>query len=231
MKTIGIIGGISWVSTIDYYKLINQLTNQQLGGSHAAQIILYSLNFQEFKSLLDADDWVNISKLFVGIAFRLKEAGADCIVVASNTPHLVADDIQNAVSIPLLHIADATAKIVQSEKLTRVALLGTKFVMDRSFFKDKLSLYGIETVLPNLSEKEFIHRTIFSELTQNIFTEETKDGYLKIIERLIGEGAEGIIYACTEIPILLQNKTVGVKTFDTSFIHAKAAVAFATEIE
>jgi aspartate racemase len=142
---------------------------------------------------------------------------------------LIADDVQKAVGLPLLHIADATAKAIQSDNLSKVALLGTKFVMDQPFFRDKLSLFGIETILPNNSGREFIHNSIFSELTKGIFTEETKERYLNIIERLIGEGAEGIICACTEIPILLQNKTVSVKTFDTTLIHAKAAVAFATD--
>lgn len=229
MKTVGLIGGTSWVSTIDYYKLINKLTNEKLGGSNAAQILLYSLNFQEFKNLLDANDWKTISELFIDLANKLKNAGADCIVLAANTPHLIANDIQKAVSLPLLHIADATAKAIQTENITKVALLGTRFVMDRPFFRDNLFIYGIETVLPNNDEKEFIHNSIFSELTKGLFTKETKERYLKIIERLISEGAEGIIYACTEIPILLKNNAVPVKIFDTTLIHTKAAVDFATE--
>jgi len=229
MKTIGLIGGTSWVSTIDYYRLMNQLTHEKLGHSNAARIVLYSVNFQDFKNLLDINDWKTIAALFTDIARKLKDAGADCLVIGANTPHLIAEDVQEAVSLPLIHIADATGKEILNSNIKKVALLGTKFVMDNSFFKDKLALYGIETILPMAMERNFIHESIFSELTKAIFTEETKKKYLKIIDRLIEEGAEGVIYACTEIPILLKDEKVNVKTFDTIYIHAKAAVDFATE--
>jgi len=229
MKTIGLIGGTSWVSTVDYYRLMNQLMHEKLGHSNAARIVLYSVNFQDFKNLLDINDWKTIAALFTDIARKLKDAGADCLVIGANTPHLIAEDVQEAVSLPLIHIADATGKEILNSNIKKVALLGTKFVMDNSFFKDKLALYGIETILPIAMERNFIHESIFSELTKAIFTEETKKKYLKIIDRLIDEGAEGVIYACTEIPILLKDEKVNVKTFDTIYIHAKAAVDFATE--
>ena len=229
MKTIGLIGGTSWVSTIDYYKLMNQMAHEKLGSSNAARIILYSLNFQEFKNLLDVNDWKTIAALFIDLAKKLKNAGADCIIIGANTPHLIADDVQEAVPLPLIHIADATGKEILNSNIKRVALLGTKFVMENSFFKDKLALYDIETILPVETERNFIHDTIFSELTKAIFTQETRKKYLQIIHRLIDEGAQGVIYACTEIPILLKDEKVNVKTFDTTFIHAKAAVDFATK--
>ena len=229
MKTIGLIGGTSWVSTVDYYRLMNQLMHEKLGHSNAARIVLYSVNFQDFKNLLDINDWKTIAALFTDIARKLKDAGADCLVIGANTPHLIAEDVQEAVSLPLIHIADATGKEILNSNIKKIALLGTKFVMDNSFFKDKLALYGIETILPIAMERNFIHESIFSELTKAIFTEETKKKYLKIIDRLIDEGAEGVIYACTEIPILLKDEKVNVKTFDTIYIHAKAAVDFATE--
>jgi len=229
MKTIGLIGGTSWVSTVDYYRLMNQLTHEKLGHSNAARIVLYSVNFQDFKNLLDINDWKTIAALFTDIARKLKDAGADCLVIGANTPHLIAEDVQEAVSLPLIHIADATGKEILNSNIKKIALLGTKFVMDNSFFKDKLALYGIETILPIAMERNFIHESIFSELTKAIFTEETKKKYLKIIDRLIEEGAEGVIYACTEIPILLKDEKVNVRTFDTIYIHAKAAVDFATE--
>jgi len=229
MKTIGLIGGTSWVSTVDYYRLMNQLTHEKLGHSNAARIVLYSVNFQDFKNLLDINDWKTIAALFTDIARKLKDAGADCLVIGANTPHLIAEDVQEAVSLPLIHIADATGKEILNNNIKKVALLGTKFVMDNSFFKDKLALYGIETILPTEMDRNVIHQSIFSELTKAIFTEETKKKYLKIIDRLIEEGAEGVIYACTEIPILLKDEKVNVKTFDTIYIHAKAAVDFATE--
>ena len=229
MKTIGLIGGTSWVSTVDYYRLMNQLMHEKLGHSNAARIVLYSVNFQDFKNLLDINDWKTIAALFTDIARKLKDAGADCLVIGANTPHLIAEDVQEAVSLPLIHIADATGKEILNSNIKKIALLGTKFVMDNSFFKDKLALYGIETILPIAMERNFIHESIFSELTKAIFTEETKKKYLKIIDRLIEEGAEGVIYACTEIPILLKDEKVNVRTFDTIYIHAKAAVDFATE--
>ncbi|GEO08683.1 aspartate/glutamate racemase family protein [Segetibacter aerophilus] len=227
MKTIGLIGGTSWVSTIDYYKLINQLTNEKLGGSNAARIILYSVNFQEFKNLMDIDNWNEIAARFSDIARKLEGAGAECIVICANTPHLIADVVEQAVKLPLIHIAEETAKEIETRKVKKVALLGTRFVMDKPFFKDKLALGGIRTILPREADKEFIHNSIFTELTRDIFTEETKEKYLQIIEDVIQEGAEGIIYACTEIPILLKGCKVKVETFDTTVIHAKAAVAFA----
>ena len=229
MKTIGLIGGTSWVSTVDYYRLMNQLMHEKLGHSNAARIVLYSVNFQDFKNLLDINDWKTIAALFTDIARKLKDAGADCLVIGANTPHLIAEDVQEAVSLPLIHIADATGKEILNSNIKKIALLGTKFVMDNSFFKDKLALYGIETILPIAMERNFIHESIFSELTKAIFTEETKKKYLKIIDRLTEEGAEGVIYACTEIPILLKDEKVNAKTFDTTYIHAKAAVEFATK--
>jgi aspartate racemase len=227
MKTIGLIGGTSWISTIDYYKVMNQLTHEKLGNSNTAKIILYSINFHDFKNLLDINAWPRIAALFIDIGTKLKNAGADCIVIGANTPHVIAKEVAEAVPLPLIHIADAAAKEIENKNIKKVALLGTKFVMDNSFFSDKLSLYGIETMLPDETEKDFIHDSIFKELTKAIFTTETRGKYLQIIDRLIKEGAQGIIYACTEIPILLQEQKVKVKTFDTTFIHAKAAVDFA----
>jgi len=224
MKTIGLIGGTSWVSTIDYYRLLNQLVHQRLGDSNAARIILYSVNFQEFKNLLDSNDWETIAKEFSAIAQKLQAAGAGCVALAANTPHLIADKVKEAIDVPLVHIAEATAAAIRQQGLTKVSLLGTRFVMDQPFYKDKLSAQGIETLLPNEEEKDFLHRSIFDELTRDIFTEETKERYLQIISRLIAEGAEGIIYACTEIPILLQGREVAVSTFDTTSIHATAIV-------
>jgi aspartate racemase len=185
--------------------------------------------FKILKILLDADDWERIAVLFTDVATKLKTAGADCIVIGANTPHLIADNVQKAVPLPFIHIAEATAKEILNNNVKKVALLGTKFVMERSFFRDKLALYGIETILPTEAERNFIHATIFNELTRAIFNKETRDKYSRISERLIQEGADGIIYACTEIPILLHDQEVKVKTFDTTYIHAKAAVDFATE--
>lgn len=226
MKTIGLIGGTSWVSTLDYYRLINELTNEKLGGVHAARLLLYSLNFGEIKELLDKNDWESITAIYTDVATKLKAAGADCIVLAANTPHLIADKIQKAAGVPLIHIAEATAKVIRDSGIQKVALLGTKFVMESNFFPDILAAHGIETIVPNEAERGFINESIFTELTRNIFTPETKRRYVELIDRLITTGASGIVYACTEIPILLQDISIPVKTFDTTLIHARSVVDF-----
>ncbi|OQP64029.1 aspartate racemase [Niastella vici] len=227
MKTIGLIGGTSWVSTIDYYKLINQLTNEQLGGVHAAKLILYSLNFGEIKALLDEDNWERIAEIYISVATVLKEAGAECIALAANTPHMIAGKLQQAVDLPLIHIAQATAKAISETGIKKVALLGTRFVMENTFYSEILSQHGIETIVPGTPDRTYINNSIFSEMAKGVFTAETKATYLELIDRLISKGAEGIVFACTEIPILLKDTNVPVKTFDTTFIHALAIVAFA----
>ena len=229
MKTLGLIGGTGWVSTVDYYKLINELTNEKLGGVHAAKLILYSLNFGEIKPLLDVNDWDSISRIYTDIALKLKEAGAEGIVLAANTPHLIADKIKKAAQLPLIHIAEATAKAIKKTGIKKVALLGTRFTMENSFYKDALADHGIATIVPNETERNFIHNGILNEMVKGVFTETSKTTHLEIINRLISEGAEGVVYACTEIPILLKDASIPVTTFDTTLIHAKAAVAFALD--
>jgi aspartate racemase len=229
MKTLGLIGGTGWVSTVDYYKLINELINEKLGGVHAAKLILYSLNFGEIKLLLDINDWDSISRIYTDIAVKLKEAGAACIVLAANTPHLIADKIKKAAQLPLIHIAEATAKAIKETGITKVALLGTRFTMENSFYKEALAEHGITTIVPNETERDFIHNSILNEMVKGVFTEASKATHLEIISRLISEGVEGVVYACTEIPILLKDTTISVTTFDTTLIHAKAAVVFALD--
>lgn len=227
MKTLGLIGGTGWVSTVDYYKLINEMVNEKLGGVHAAKMILYSLNFGEIKPLLDVNDWDSISRIYTDIVVKLKEAGVHCIVLAANTPHLIADKIKKAAQLPLIHIAEATAKAIKETGIKKIALLGTRFTMENSFYKDALAHHGITTIVPNDLERNFIHNGILNEMVKGIFTEASKVTHLEIINRLISEGAEGVVYACTEIPILLKDTHIPVTTFDTTLIHAKAAVAFA----
>ncbi|MCS3800079.1 aspartate/glutamate racemase family protein [Niastella sp. OAS944] len=229
MKTIGLIGGTGWVSTVDYYKLINELINERLGGVHAAKLILYSLNFGEIKPLLDINDWDSISRIYTNVAIKLREAGADCIVLAANTPHLIADNIKLASQLPLIHIAEATSKAIKETGLKKVGLLGTRFTMENSFYKDTLADHGIACIVPNETERTFIHNSILNEMVKGIFTDVAKASHLEIINSLISQGAEGIVYACTEIPILLKDISFPVTTFDTTLIHAKAAVAFAID--
>ena len=227
MKTIGIIGGLSWFSTSVYYRIINQLVNQKMGDSHSARIIMYSVDFNDFKTLQEKNEWNAIALMLNDIAQRLQHAGADCIVMATNTPHLVAGQIVKNIKIPLLHIAEETAKEIVKHQIRKVGLIGTKFTMEHSFFKDHLSLFGIASIIPDIGHREFIHWSVFNELTKGIFNEATKEKYLEIIEKLKNNGAEGIILGCTEISLLIKPQDTMLKVFDTALIHSTAAVDFA----
>ncbi len=227
MKTLGLIGGTTWVSTLDYYKLINQQVNKKLGGNSSAKILLYSVNFAEFNPPVDPNDWGELTKKFSVIAINLEKAGADCVVFCANTPHVIADKIQKLLKVPIINIAEETAKTVAKQNLKKVGLLGTRITMEQSFYKDKLSQYGIETIIPETEERKFIHSSILDEMAKEIFKEETKQRYLTIINKLINDGAEGIILGCTEIPIIIKQKDSTVQLFDTTLIHSSAIVDFA----
>lgn len=227
MKTLGIIGGISWFSTAVYYRTINELANQRLGGSHSARIILYSLDFHDFRILQEQEDWGGIERMLADIAQRLQHAGADCILLATNTPHIIADTLQQQITVPLLHIAEETAKEIVRQKIDKVGLLGTKFTMERSFFKGRLAAHNIDVIIPENSDRAFIHHSIINEFTQGIFKEETKKKYRNIIESLKSNGAQGVILGCTEISLLIQQEDSSLVVFDTTAIHSRAAVDFA----
>jgi len=227
MKTLGLIGGTTWLSTVDYYRYINQLTGERSGGSTSARLILYSVNFAEFKAWADAGDWETIGERLSEIAVKLETAGAEAIVLCSNTTHIVAGAVQQSVSIPVLHIVDAVAKEIEKQNAKKVALLGTRFTMEQDFFKNKLLEYNIETIIPGGEERAFIHNSIFDELGKEIFLDVTKQRYLEIIRGLNEKGAEGIILGCTEIPLLIKQDDCSVPVFDTTLIHAKYAVDFA----
>lgn len=229
MKTLGLIGGTTWVSTIDYYKYINQLTNEKLGGNSSAQIALYSVNFAVLKELADADNWEQIGIILSNVAKKLEKVGAEAVMLCTNTMHLVADTVQENINVPLLHIVDATAKEIQKQKINKIGLLGTKFTMEKDFYCQKLLQNNIETVVPDLDERDFIHSSIFLELGKNIFKDETKKKYLEIIDNLQQKGSEGVIFGCTEIPMLIKTDDCNVATFDTTLIHAKYAVDFALD--
>ncbi|WP_109830537.1 aspartate/glutamate racemase family protein [Reichenbachiella versicolor] len=232
MKVLGLIGGISWVSTVDYYTQINKGINEKLGGLNYAECIVYSFNFQEIKNNNDTNDWDSTLEMVVSASKKLEQSGAKGIVLCANTMHFIADKIQERINIPLIHIATATALEVKKKGIKKVALLGTKFTMDYDFFKSKLSEQGIETIIPqNESDKEFVHDTIFNELGRGIITQETKARYLDIIGELKNSGAEGFIAGCTEIPLVVKESDLDIPYFDTAFIHAKAAVEFAVSEE
>lgn len=227
MKTIGLIGGTSWVSTMDYYKLINEGVNEKLGGSEFARCIIYSLNYGDIIRNNTKDDWDANLQLIAEGAEILQNGGAKAILLCANTMHLIAHRLQQKINIPIIHIAAVTAKEIKKEGLKKVALLGTRFTMERDFYKAKLSEQGIEAIIPGDDDRGFIHYTIFEELGKNILKEESRLRYLAIIKKLVAEGAKGIILGCTEIPLLIKKEDVAVPVFDTAMIHAKAAVEFA----
>jgi len=228
MKTIGIVGGITWLSTIDYYRLINQSINEVFGGVTSAKIIIWSAEFGEIKRLTVEDNWDGLAAIISGAAQKLEQAGADCILIGANTMHKIADTVQAAIDIPLMHIAEVTADAVAEKQLKKVALLGTKYTMLLDFYKEKLADKGIETIIPdNAADIEFINDAIYEEMGKGLFLPETKAGFIRIINALVAQGAEGIVLGCTEIPILIKQEDSPVPVFDTTAIHVKAAVEFA----
>jgi aspartate racemase len=227
MKKLGLIGGISWVSTADYYRFINEGVNKELGGVNFAECMIYSFNYNDIKRNNDNNDWESTFKMLSKACQSLKNSGAEAIVLCANTMHLIADRIQESVDLPLIHIATETAKEIQKSDIKKVGLLGTKFTMELDFFTDKLKAQNIEAIIPELEDREFIHQTIFNELGKGLILESTKERYLSIIEKLIENGAEGIILGCTEIPLLVKQDEVKVPVFDTALIHSNAAIAFA----
>ncbi len=227
MKTIGIIGGITWVSTIDYYRLINEMVNEKLGGDETAKIFLYSANFGDIRKLTEANNWPALTAIMIEKAKMLETAGADCVLLGANTVHHIADEVQRAIPIPLVHIAEETAKAIATKKMKTVALLGTKYTMQMNFFKDKLRQKNIRTLIPADDEIGYINNAIYNEMSKSLFLPGTKMRFIEIINRLIDRGAEGIILGCTEIPLLIKPEDSAVPVFDTMLIHAKAAVEFA----
>ena len=226
MKKIGLIGGISWVSTADYYKYINTGINERLGGLNYAECIIYSFNYADIKRNNDANDWDKTLTLMIKASEGLKASGAEAIVLCANTMHLIADKLQDQVKLPVIHIATATATEIKKQKLKKVGLLGTKFTMEMDFFTDKLKDQQIEFIIPDEDDRAFIHYSIFEELGRGLIIQESKVRYISIIKKLMAQGAEGIILGCTEIPMLIKNEDIAIPLFDTTLIHSKAAVEF-----
>lgn len=227
MKIIGLIGGISWVSTADYYKLINEGINEKLGGLNFSECLIYSFNYADIKKNNENNDWDSTFNMLLKASQFLKQGGAEAIVLCANTMHFIADRLEAAIDLPIIHIATATAVEIEKQELKKVGLLGTKFTMELDFFKDKLLAKGIEAIIPKSEEdKDFIHTTIFEELGKGLVTDETKKRYLEIANQLIKDGADGIILGCTEIPLVIKPGDLSVPIFDTALIHSKAAVDF-----
>ncbi|MBJ6124534.1 aspartate/glutamate racemase family protein [Microvirga splendida] len=225
MKIIGLIGGMSWESSAEYYRIINQETNRRLGGVHSAQCLMFSFDFDEIKRLQHDGEWEKLAELMKEAALRLERGGADFIVVCTNTMHRLADDITSAVSIPLLHIADPTAERIKASGFERVGLLGTAFTMEQDFYKGRLQQrHGLDVIVPDEDDRRVVHEIIYKELVLGQVRPESRQAYREIIARLIERGAQCIILGCTEIMLLVKDEDSAVPLFDTTTIHAVAAV-------
>lgn len=230
MKTIGLIGGMSWESTIPYYRHINEAVKDRLGGLHSAKVILFSVDFQEIEELQHAGEWDKAGESLAEAAAALERAGAECIVICTNTMHKVAPQVQAAVSIPLLHIADPTATAIKAVSLNTIGLIGTRFTMEQDFYRARLELdHGLSVLIPEEQDRTVIHKIIYDELCLGIVKEASREQYVTIIDRLVAKGAQAIILGCTEIPLLLRPQDAPVPLFDTTAIHAVEAARWAIE--
>jgi len=228
VKTIGLIGGMSWESSIEYYRIINETTKTKLGGLHSAKSVMVSVDFAEIESLQHQGKWQESAHILVNAAKSLENAGADFVVLCTNTMHKVADDIQAHTNIPFLHIADATAQQIKDSGIHKIGLLGTRFTMEEDFYKSRLTQkHGLDVIIPNAQDRETVHRVIYDELVLGEIRQSSKEKYMDIIEKLVADGAEGIILGCTEIGLLIHTQDCQVPLFDTTRIHAMAAVELA----
>ncbi|HEX7692880.1 MAG TPA: aspartate/glutamate racemase family protein [Sphingomonas sp.] len=224
MKTIGLIGGMSWESSAHYYAIINRAVRDRLGGAHSARILLYSFDFGDIADLQHAGDWPALTRRMIDAARSLEAAGADFLLICTNTMHLMADDMAQAVAIPLLHVVDPTAKAVVEAGFQRVGLLGTAFTMEKAFYRDRLALAGLDVVLPDATDRRDVHRVIYDELVAGKIEPASRQVYRDIIARLVERGAQAIVLGCTEIMLLVDRSDATVPLFDTTELHALAAV-------
>lgn len=230
MKTIGLIGGMSWESSLEYYKIINETVKNRLGGLYSAKCIMHSFNFQEIEELQHKGDWEELTKRMIEAAKGLKKAGAEVILICTNTMHKMANEVEEGVGLPLLHIADATAEVIKQRRIKKVALLGTKFTMEKDFYKKRLKdKHQIEVIVPQEDSKDIVHNVIYDELCCGIVKESSKEKFKNIIRELANQGAEGVILGCTEIPLLIKDSDVEIDVFNTTEIHAIAAVDYVLE--
>jgi len=225
MKTIGLLGGMSWESTGLYYRLINQETRRRLGGLHSAPIAMVSVDFQPIEELQHRGDWPAATEILISHAQQVEAAGADFLLICTNTMHKIAPQVEAAIDIPLLHIADATAKATHDDGLSSIGLLGTRFTMEQNFFRKRLEQYGFQVLIPAAEDRELLHRIIYDELCLGIVRETSRDTLLRIISDLNCSGAEGTVAGCTEIGMLIQQEHLATPLFDTTVIHALAAVS------
>lgn len=229
MKTIGLLGGMSWESTVTYYQIVNEVVKQQLGGLHSAKVLLYSVDFFEIEKCQAEGDWEKSAELLSAAAESLERAGADFIVICTNTMHKVAPQIQSRLGIPILHIAEATAQELKRNNISKVALLGTKYTMTQDFYKEKLEQAGISVLIPNGPDIETVNHVIYDELCLGVTKEASKQEYLRIIDGLAGKGAQGVVLGCTEIGLLIGQQDTSLPVFDTTRIHATRTAMLAME--
>ena len=226
LKTIGLIGGMSWESTVTYYKIINETIKEKLGGLHSAKCILYSVDFQEIEECQANGNWEKSGEILGEAAYNLEKAGADFIVICTNTMHKVINQIKEKISIPILHIAEMTAEKILEKGLKNIALLGTKYTMEQDFYKSKLIEKGINVIIPDKNDIEIINKVIYDELCLGTINSDSKKKFLEIVDKLRSKGAEGIILGCTEIGLLIKNEDTDVPLFDTAIIHAEQAAIY-----
>lgn len=228
MKTIGLLGGMSWESTTHYYRLLNQLINKQLGGLHSAQIAMISIDFHPLEQLMQKGDWATCGTILAEKARNIESAGADFLLICTNTLHKVAGTIEENIKIPLLHIADATAEKIKADAITTIGLLGTRFTMEEEFYAGRLAeKHGLKVIIPSLEEREIVHDVIFNELCRGSILEKSREAYLSIIDNMEKKGADAVIAGCTEITMLVDQNHTTVPLYDTTAIHAEQAVNFA----
>ncbi|SDI53631.1 aspartate racemase [Aneurinibacillus migulanus] len=229
LKTVGLIGGMSWESSILYYKIMNELVQKKLGGLNSAKTIMYSVNFEEIVALQKEGKWEEAADVLIHTARQLEKAGADIIVICTNTMHKVAEQVEQAIEIPLLHIVDATVSQILASGLSKVGLLATKYTMEQEFYIKRFQKLGIDVFIPTEEEREVVHQVIFEELCKGKINSKSRESYKKIIKNLIQKGAEGIILGCTEITLLVKPEDSEVPLFDTTYIHAEEAVRYALQ--
>ncbi|MGM7699838.1 aspartate/glutamate racemase family protein [Microbacterium sp. A84] len=227
MKTIGVLGGMSWESSLEWYRLANERVRERLGGHHSARILLDSLDFADIEAMQARDDWDAAAQLLAGRARALEDAGAELLVLCTNTMHLVAERIQDAVSIPFLHIVDVTAEAIHPTGVRTVGLLGTAFTMERPFYADRLGAHGIRTIVPDAEGRRVVHDVIYDELVHGVVREESRQRYQRVMEDLVDRGAEGIILGCTEIELLIGSDDAAVPVYPTTSLHVDAALTAA----
>jgi aspartate racemase len=232
LKTIGLLGGMSWESSAEYYKIINETIARRLGGNHSAKCLMYSFDFAEIEELQKAGNWKQATVSMVEAARSLEKGGADFLVICTNTMHKMADEVRQSIQIPLLHIVDAVADQVVQQKHRRIGLLGTMFTMEEAFYNERLSnRYKLEVLIPEKSDRQIVHQIIYNELVSGKILSSSRDEYKRIIAELAAKGAEAIILGCTEIGLLIKNNDSAVPLFDTTKIHALAAVEYALQKE